>query len=84
MHTHAGWEARECEEVKRCVVRSGGGESGSGGSGARASRKKPRLVWTAELHARFMNAVNNLVSVRPARAWWCPSPASARALAPWV
>ena len=25
------------------------------------SSKKPRLVWTAELHARFMNAVNHLV-----------------------
>lgn len=23
--------------------------------------KKPRLVWTAELHARFMNAVTHLV-----------------------
>lgn len=25
--------------------------------------KKPRLVWTSELHARFMNAVNHLVTL---------------------
>lgn len=40
------------------------GEGGSGDSRrAEAGRahKKPRLVWTAELHARFMNAVNHLV-----------------------
>ena len=40
------------------------GEGGSGDSrrdhGGRG-HKKPRLVWTAELHARFMNAVTHLV-----------------------
>ena len=30
------------------------------GEGARAS-KRPRLVWTPELHTRFLNAVNHLV-----------------------
>ena len=43
-------------------------DAGEGGSGdsrrAEGRHKRPRLVWTAELHARFMNAVNHLV--RPA------------------
>lgn len=50
------------------------GEGGSGDSrrdhGGRG-HKKPRLVWTAELHARFMNAVTHLVrlcSSLPSRA----------------
>jgi hypothetical protein len=39
------------------------GEGGSGDSRrAEGRHKRPRLVWTAELHARFMNAVNHLVS----------------------
>ena len=42
------------------------GEGGSGDSRSAGGRhKRPRLVWTAELHARFMNAVNHLV--RPHR-----------------
>ncbi|CAK0787242.1 hypothetical protein CVIRNUC_010459 [Coccomyxa viridis] len=37
------------------------GEGGSGDSRrAEGRHKRPRLVWTAELHARFMNAVNHL------------------------
>eukprot|EP00959_Pyramimonas_sp_CCMP1952_P444148 9298800-Pyramimonas_sp.AAC.1 len=34
----------------------GGGEGKGGGR----SLKKPRLVWTTELHQRFLNAVNHL------------------------
>eukprot|EP00850_Spirogloea_muscicola_P013613 SM000093S24424 [mRNA] locus=s93:195063:198358:- [translate_table: standard] len=36
-----------------------GGSGGSAGPSGRQS-KKSRLVWTAELHSRFMNAVNHL------------------------
>ncbi|KAL0036823.1 hypothetical protein WJX77_000586 [Trebouxia sp. C0004] len=47
---------------------SGATDSGGDGSGDESSdkqgesrgAKKPRLVWTSELHARFMNAVNHL------------------------
>ena len=50
------------------------GEGGSGDSRrAEGRHKRPRLVWTAELHARFMNAVNHLV--RP-HTCLCPSRAS--------
>ena len=42
------------------------GEGGSGDSRrAEGRHKRPRLVWTAELHARFMNAVNHLVRPAP-------------------
>ena len=37
-------------------VHGGGGGGGGGGK----QPKKPRLVWTPELHMRFMNAVNHL------------------------
>ena len=37
-------------------VHGGGGGGGGGGE----QPKKPRLVWTPELHMRFMNAVNHL------------------------
>lgn len=50
----------------------GPGEGGSGDSRrAEAGRahKKPRLVWTAELHARFMNAVNHLVRGHSFQVW---------------
>ena len=33
---------------------------GGGGGGGGKQPKKPRLVWTPELHMRFMNAVNHL------------------------
>ncbi|KAA6423792.1 MAG: g2-like myb-family transcription factor [Trebouxia sp. A1-2] len=42
---------------------SGGDASGDESSdkqGESRGAKKPRLVWTSELHARFMNAVNHL------------------------
>jgi hypothetical protein len=58
----------QCEEGNACkdvpmLMCTGEGASGDSrrGEGGRA-HKKPRLVWTAELHARFMNAVNHLVS----------------------
>lgn len=36
------------------------GDGGASGSHSTRASKKPRLVWTPELHARFMNAVNHL------------------------
>lgn len=38
---------------------SGGNQEDGDGNSSRGG-KKPRLVWTAELHSRFMNAVNHL------------------------
>ena len=38
-----------------------GGASGAGGDkDEKKKQKKPRLVWTTELHSRFMNAVHHL------------------------
>ena len=44
-----------------CNYREGSGDESSERLGESRGAKKPRLVWTAELHARFMNAVNHLV-----------------------
>jgi len=41
-------------------VHGGGHHGGGGGGGGGKQPKKPRLVWTPELHMRFMNAVNHL------------------------
>ena len=38
------------------------GDDSSDKIGESRGAKKPRLVWTSELHARFMNAVNHLVT----------------------
>ncbi|KAK9917324.1 hypothetical protein WJX75_003133 [Coccomyxa subellipsoidea] len=52
----AGYDA--AEELSETEGEGGSGDSrrDHGGRG----HKKPRLVWTAELHARFMNAVTHL------------------------
>lgn len=39
------------------------GDDSSDKIGESRGAKKPRLVWTSELHARFMNAVNHLVTL---------------------
>lgn len=44
----------------QCLIAAGEGASGDSRR-AEGRHKRPRLVWTAELHARFMNAVNHLV-----------------------
>lgn len=41
------------------------GDDSSDKIGESRGAKKPRLVWTSELHARFMNAVNHLVTISP-------------------
>ncbi|KAL0046559.1 hypothetical protein WJX82_003777 [Trebouxia sp. C0006] len=50
-------------QLQRPSANSGGDGSGDESSdkqGESRGAKKPRLVWTSELHARFMNAVNHL------------------------
>eukprot|EP00897_Mesotaenium_endlicherianum_P009812 jgi/Mesen1/885/ME000115S00001 len=58
-----GAASGEVKDEETNVDSGSGGETGennsSGGSGGK-SHKKPRLIWTAELHSRFMNAVNHL------------------------
>ena len=39
---------------------SGGASGAGGGKDEKKKQKKPRLVWTTELHSRFMNAVHHL------------------------
>jgi hypothetical protein len=43
-----------------CAQESLAGMGGGEGKGGGRSSKKPRLVWTTELHQRFLNAVNHL------------------------
>ena len=50
--------------VSTCVPCSEiSGDDSSDKIGESRGAKKPRLVWTSELHARFMNAVNHLVTI---------------------
>lgn len=56
-----------------------GGTEGEEQEGRGQGNKKQRLVWTAELHSRFMNAVNHL-GVKSERA--TPAPSAARQAGP--
>lgn len=56
--------SRSAQEVLTVVPCSEiSGDDSSDKIGESRGAKKPRLVWTSELHARFMNAVNHLVTV---------------------
>ncbi|KAJ3672882.1 hypothetical protein LUZ60_006256 [Juncus effusus] len=57
--TGSGGELRMREKKKRCVVKEE--EEGETDSGdPNCSSKKPRVVWSVELHQQFVNAVNQL------------------------
>ncbi|GJN17186.1 hypothetical protein PR202_gb04236 [Eleusine coracana subsp. coracana] len=49
-------EEEEGEPEENAATRGGGG----GGGGGKAGNKKARMVWTAELHRRFIDAVARL------------------------
>lgn len=58
LHTHM---VKLWDVVSVVCCRDISGDDSSDKIAESRGAKKPRLVWTSELHARFMNAVNHLV-----------------------